>query len=111
QGEHGGLPRAVRPDERDELPARGGEGDAPQQLRAVDREPDGLDPHARLPRAHPCTARDRITSIRKNGAPISAVNSPIGTSAGGATMRERVSATTISSAPITAETGSRLRCA
>ena len=49
--------------------------------------------------AHPTSARWRSSNDRKNGAPIAAVTMPIGSSAGAATMRAKVSATSSRIAP------------
>ena len=103
--QQGGLPGAVRADQAEPLAVCGSLGDPVERDRRAVADPDVLEAdHDRSRRVR----RDRSTN-RKNGAPIVAVITVSGTSAGAWTVRATTSARTRNAAPPIIETGSTIR--
>jgi hypothetical protein len=74
-----------------------------------DRTPTATYPHAFPDDSVHATTRARRSTTRKNGAPTTAVTTPMGSSAGAMTVRARTSVKTRNAAPSTADTGTSTR--
>ncbi len=103
--EHGGLARAVRSDQRDPFAGRHGGADAVQRGGGAETDPQIIDSD------HDVSALARLdrSTKRKNGAPMAAVMTPIGTSVSGWTVLAAMSASTRNAAPPIIETGRTIR--
>src|SRR5690606_13841149 len=122
--EQGRLAGAVGADQGQQLAGAHVEVDPRQDRPAVEVDADaaglgGAGPGGRAdhgaqgaaePHAHPpCRARVRRSSDRNTGAPISAVRTPRGISAGAAIVRAARSPATSTTAPASALAGTRTR--
>ena len=103
--EHGGLARAVRSDQRDPFAGRHRDADTVQGGGGAETDPQVIDADHDVS----ALARRERSTKRKNGAPIAAVMTPIGTSVSGCTVLAAMSASTRNAAPPIIETGTMIR--
>src|SRR5215467_8561196 len=105
RAQHGRLARAVRANQGNPLAGRDAHADAVERRGRTVTDPQIVD----ADHDESALARlDRSTN-RKNGAPMAAVVTPIGTSVSGCTVLAAMSARTRNAAPPIIETGSSTR--
>ena len=105
RAQHRGLACAVGTDQRQPFAGRHGEREFAHHLMTVIRHRHSLE----LQRNHGSTVRAERMTTMKNGAPRNAVTTPMGISAGEATVRARASASTRNAAPSSSESGTTTR--